>query len=213
MKSKRSKNNVIKSTSTRGGFTHFSGLFISICLSLFLFSCGSIKRVPQEDIYIVGIGNSGNRHNDEIIAESAKSGKDNLNADNTIMPEITLLIEEANQWKGTPYKYGGKTREGADCSGFVMAVYENALGISLPRNSKEQCEFCIPVKKHALSVGDLIFFTSAANKGKIAHVGIYIGDRKMIHASSSKGVIESTIEDDYYQRYFVCCGRVPNLSK
>lgn len=118
------------------------------------------------------------------------------------------LISEANKWLGTPYRYGGNTRSGVDCSGFVLQVYNNALDIKLPRNSAKQYEFCSQVKPSDLIAGDLVFFATSRGSSGVSHVGLYVGDGKMIHASSSKGVIVTNITDDYYKRTFVGAGRV-----
>lgn len=127
------------------------------------------------------------------------------------LPEATkLLMAEADTWLGTPYRYGAAERgRGADCSGFVMAAYANALALKLPRSSREQMEWCAPVKggvKKAVP-GDLVFFATG-KKNKVSHVGIYLGNGQVVHASTSKGVIISRLDDDYYTRTYHSTGRV-----
>lgn len=127
------------------------------------------------------------------------------------LPEAArLLMAEADTWLGTPYRYGAAERgRGADCSGFVMAAYANALALKLPRNSREQMEWCAPVKggvKKAVP-GDLVFFATG-KKDKVSHVGIYLGNGQVVHASTSKGVIISRLDDDYYTRTYHSTGRV-----
>jgi len=117
------------------------------------------------------------------------------------------LLAEAKQWLGTPYKYGGNDRNGIDCSALVLNVYRSALDIKLPRSSSEQARFCSPLAKGELMPGDLLFFATGS-RGKISHVGIYIGDNRMIHSSSSKGVIISDIDSNYFQRTFAGAGYV-----
>lgn len=118
-----------------------------------------------------------------------------------------LLLTEAFDWQGTPYKWGGESRRGADCSGFVMKVYDNALGIKLPRNSAVQAKFCKKIKQKQLVPGDLVFFNTGGRG--VSHVGLYIGDGKFIHASASKGVMVSSLEQKYWRERLVKCGRVP----
>jgi cell wall-associated NlpC family hydrolase len=93
----------------------------------------------------------------------------------------------AKKWLGTPYLYGGNTKAGVDCSGFVKNVYKE-IGIDLPRTSAEQFKALKHTNKPA--VGDLVFFKK---KNTINHVGIFIGEGKIIHSSSSKGVIIETL--------------------
>ncbi|MDR0927934.1 MAG: C40 family peptidase [Ignavibacteria bacterium] len=111
----------------------------------------------------------------------------------TIYPKPTInansykIISIAQKWLGTPYLYGGNTKSGVDCSGFVKNIYSE-IGINLPRTSAQQFQFAIPTKSPA--VGDLVFFKK---KGKINHVAIYLGNDRIIHSSINKGVIEQTM--------------------
>ncbi len=120
------------------------------------------------------------------------------------------LEKEARTWIGTKYKYGGETKRGTDCSGMVMSVFRDVAKIKLPRSSAEQQKFCKPVKKDNIAPGDLVFFSSS-KKGRVTHVGLYIGNGDFIHASSSKGVMISNLSQDYYVRHFHSAGRVPSL--
>lgn len=118
-----------------------------------------------------------------------------------------LLLTEAFEWQGTPYKMGGTTRRGVDCSGFVMQTYVNSLGIKLPRTSAAQAKFCKKIKKKDMVPGDLVFFNTSGKD--VSHVGLYIGQGQFIHASSSKGVMVSHLDHDYWHKRLVMCGRVP----
>ena len=123
------------------------------------------------------------------------------------------LINEAKKWLGTKYVYGGHSKKGTDCSGFVMEVYLKVYDIKLPRTSKDQQAFCKRIKKSNLKIGDLVFFTTTKNKKRVSHVGIYIGDDEFIHASSSKGVVISKLSQSYYVRNYYSSGRVPGVNK
>ncbi len=122
------------------------------------------------------------------------------------------LVNEATAWLGTPYKYGGNTRKGVDCSGFVYHVFRNSLDISLPRNSGKQHDYCRKMSKKDLSTGDLVFFATTKGSKKVSHVGLYVGDGKMIHASTSRGVVCQNLSDDYYTRTFVGAGRIDSFA-
>ena len=118
------------------------------------------------------------------------------------------LYEEIDGWIGVPYEYGGNSKNGVDCSGFVVNVYGTVYGVKLQRSSeliyKKNCQ---NIKKSKLEEGDLVFFKSGKKK-KINHVGIYLKNNKFAHASSSRGVIISSLEEDYYKRNFMQAGRV-----
>lgn len=123
----------------------------------------------------------------------------------------SCLYDEVKSWIGTPYKYGGNNKRGVDCSGFVVQVYKKVYGVSLQRSSdliyEKNCE---KIKKNDLQEGDLVFFSTGRSK-KINHVGIYLNSDKFIHASSSRGVIVSDLDESYYVRTYVSSGRVKDL--
>lgn len=109
---------------------------------------------------------------------------------------------------GTPYKSGGSTTKGFDCSGFTSYVFDK-MGIDLPRRSVDQATVGTKVAKADLIAGDLVFFdTSGGNNGAISHVGVYIGDGKFAHASLSRGVVIDNIDSSYYKPRFVTARRV-----
>ncbi|MGK7397781.1 MAG: C40 family peptidase [Candidatus Cyclobacteriaceae bacterium M3_2C_046] len=120
--------------------------------------------------------------------------------------KISLIIQTARSFTGTPYKWGGTTRAGMDCSGLLYNSFLVA-GLELPRTSGEQKKIGKNVSIYELRPGDLVFF--AAGKGrKITHVGMVteVNNRKnvqFIHASTKLGVVENNIFSDYYRRIFV----------
>ena len=116
------------------------------------------------------------------------------------------IVADAKVLLGTPYVWGGSTPKGFDCSGFVQYIM-NQNGISLPRTTTEQYKVGTYVAKSDLQPGDLVFLQNTYRKG-ISHVGIYIGDGKMIHASSSKGVVTSSLSSSYYIQHYYGARRV-----
>jgi lipoprotein Spr len=108
------------------------------------------------------------------------------------------LEQLAKSWIGTPYVYGGSSKSGTDCSGYVMQLYKAHYGISLPHNAGQMYNDSrgSSVSRGSLQEGDLVFFGSF---WKIDHVGIYLKGDRFTHASSSKGVIISPMNDNYWR--------------
>lgn len=117
------------------------------------------------------------------------------------------LIMTIDEWFGTPFKMGGCSKYGVDCSCFVKKVYENVYGIELNRTSRKMYyEDLIPVKKRDLQEGDILCFKIRGRR--ISHVGIYLKDNKFVHSSRSKGVMINDLNEQYYKRRFFSGGRV-----
>jgi lipoprotein Spr len=121
-----------------------------------------------------------------------------------------VLLEQIDPWMGVPYRSGGSSRSGIDCSAFTMQVLDRCCGYKLPRTSRQQHAFCEPATLESLSSGDLLFY---ATRGRgVSHVGIYLGNGKFAHASVSNGVTVSDLSDPYYQKRFISAGRIPAAS-
>lgn len=116
--------------------------------------------------------------------------------------KIDDLLAEAQTYLGTPYRYGGMTRNGIDCSAFVLSVFGSVTGMNLPRVAASQAQEGEKIEKDKLQKGDLVFF-SHQGRGRISHVGIVEevspeGDVKFIHAATSRGVMISSLNDSYW---------------
>lgn len=110
------------------------------------------------------------------------------------------VVKRAAKYKGVPYKFGGVTPKGFDCSGYVQYVFKNCHA-TLPRSADEQVLKGVFVTKKQLRPGDLVFFTTYA--AGASHVGIYAGEGKFWHVSSSKGTMLSSMNDEYWKpRYY-----------
>ncbi|MBW6479020.1 MAG: C40 family peptidase [Bacteroidales bacterium] len=120
--------------------------------------------------------------------------------------ENPVLLREVAGWLGIPYRYGGTTKAGADCSGFAKMVYLEVYGINLERVTVNMAQNSRRIGKRNLREGDLVFFR--INGRRISHVGIYLSNNKFVHASTSRGVIVSDLDEDYYSRNFAFGGRV-----
>jgi cell wall-associated NlpC family hydrolase len=158
-------------------------------LILVLTACGTSRRIVTTDSGKDAYG---------------MLGMERAHADNM------ALYREAASWIGVPHAEGGTSRRGTDCSFFVYAVYKAVYGKLLERNSAAMyVKNCVRVSKNGLKEGDLTFFNTGGKAGSgINHVGIYLKNNKFVHASSSRGVIVSDLEEPYYRKTWVCGGRV-----
>ncbi|MDZ7315711.1 MAG: C40 family peptidase [candidate division KSB1 bacterium] len=120
-------------------------------------------------------------------------------------PQVELLKQEIRRYYQVPYRWGGSTEEGMDCSGFVSTLYRNALGVSLPRTVVDLYAYCLPIPSRALQFGDLVFF---GEKGRPTHVGLYLQKGYFIDAGRQKGVALNKLSDSYYRRRYMGAGRV-----
>jgi probable lipoprotein NlpC len=122
------------------------------------------------------------------------------------------VVSTARTFIGTPYKYGGTTRSGMDCSALLINSF-SAVKLNLPRSSEAQSKVGTEIKMHELKPGDLVFFATGNKKKQITHVGLVTDVKakdnvKFIHASSSLGVVETNLFAEYYQKRFRGARRV-----
>jgi probable lipoprotein NlpC len=120
------------------------------------------------------------------------------------------VINAAAKYENVPYRHGGTTRSGLDCSGFVYASFKDALGVSTPRSSTSLYTWTETIPLDKAQPGDLLFFKTTGD-GSISHVAIYLGSRSFIHAASAgptTGVIYSTLDEQYWSRSYAAAGRV-----
>lgn len=176
----------------------------AVCTAIIVLqSCGSGKRavttVPPRVAREISL--------DDLI------GSGNVEAD--VAPDLTVdaraVVDVAKRWLGVKYRYGGEGRDGIDCSALMMNVYREALGVKLPRTSRAQRDYSTHVNRRDLQPGDLVFFSTLKNRSGVSHVGLYIGNDRFIHASSSRGVVVSQLSDKYFVSHYHSSGRVPAM--
>ncbi|OTA20707.1 lipoprotein [Xenorhabdus beddingii] len=114
---------------------------------------------------------------------------------------IAQLKDQLEKWYRTPYRYGGMDRQGVDCSGFVYRTFYDRFNILLPRTTSGQTQLGTRINKNDLMPGDLVFFKTGSGESGL-HVGIYDTNNEFIHASTSKGVIRSSLDNVYWRRVF-----------
>lgn len=130
-----------------------------------------------------------------------------LGMDIELTDNHALYIQAAG-WLGSPYRAGGDSKRGTDCSGLASQLYRKVYHHRLLRSTEGQLKESHKISRRNLREGDLVFFTSRKSRKKVAHVGVYLKNGKFIHASTSQGVIISSLNEKYYTQYWLCGGRI-----
>lgn len=135
-------------------------------------------------------------HVPESHASTSASSSSRLGSPTAVR---SALIKQYQSWRGVPYRNGGSTRRGVDCSGFVQLTFRDRFGVELPRDSQEQAMVGKNVSAQRLQPGDLLFFNTGPST---RHVGIFIEKGRFLHASSSKGVMISDLNTPYWRKAY-----------
>lgn len=139
------------------------------------------------------------------LLSACSSGPDPETQVNASLPVNQLLSDNQdlfqffNEWEGTPYRLGGTKKSGIDCSAFVQKAFVEAYQMSLPRTTRQQSKQGVEMSWSDAQQGDLVFFKT---RRSTYHVGIYLGNKQFMHASTSKGVIISRIDNPYWASKF-----------
>lgn len=199
----------------------FVATFFSLqsCVSNYVVSNNQTYKTDAKfaSLNVKPVSNSNNTNNSgERVLASIASTSDVIKRsaiENAIRHSKTIdnILMEAESYIGTPYRYGGSTRNGIDCSAFVLSVFGAAAGMDLPRVAAEQSTQGDSVERAELQKGDLVFFSHRGSR--ISHVGIVEdvtpeGEVKFIHAATSKGVMVSSLDDNYWGPKFRFAKRI-----
>lgn len=180
---------------------------IILCSFFVLASCGSSNKVTT-------YRKVGNKVYNKINSNSKNTASKPNTSSGTVYrssnksyssKDASFVLKTAKSYLGVPYKFGGTNRTGFDCSGLVMVSFDE-LGLKLPRNSAKQASEGREIKISEVREGDLVFFNTSGSS--ISHVGIIesiekSGEIKFIHSSTSKGVIISSMDENYWKTRFV----------
>ncbi|MDF1673860.1 MAG: NlpC/P60 family protein [Vicingaceae bacterium] len=165
-------------------------LYIYVLLTL-MSACGNKK-----DIVVVN-----SNSNKQVVSKYAKK----LQVSQSKITNI-VLYEFIDDWYGTEYRYGGVSKAGVDCSGFCNVLYNKVYQKQLPRSTKDIVKTINKVSQDKLQEGDLVFFNISGKKN--SHVGLYLVNNYFVHASTSKGVIISSLTNPYYKKAYSKGGSV-----
>jgi cell wall-associated NlpC family hydrolase len=197
------------------------GIFATSCSSLVSTSSAKSDYIPLERSYYT----QGSIINKQLFAERKaeevktvkvereKTAIEELNEihEMTMSSFVSKILSEAETYLGTPYRFGGTSRSGIDCSAFVQRVFE-IFDYQLPRVSSAQAKEGTEIPKEELRAGDLVFF-STTGRGRVSHVGIVHsvredGEIEFIHASTSQGVTVTPLSDSYWSKRFLYAKRI-----
>jgi len=177
-------------------------LFLLIGIFLFLvYSCTPVTKKNFR-----GTRGSANNYKKSSTNSKTKVKKKSNSSSNRRSFSVGELDPYIEKYWGTRYKFGGTTANGFDCSGFMCKIFTEAYSVKLPRNSKKQYQAGRYVAKSDLKYGDLVFFNTSGYG--VSHVGVYIGNGKFAHASSSKGVTISRLDNVYYKSRYLGARRI-----
>ncbi|MBS7333087.1 C40 family peptidase [Faecalibacter bovis] len=207
-------------TSLLGMATIICTMFITSCSSLT--SVSEVKEyssrsfVPQTRLMETQTKLINKRANLEVEPVNTKEENSSMIVLNSVLDETNnlfteFLLKEAETYIGTPYRYGGTTRNGIDCSAFVRSVFET-FNMNLPRVSADQAKEGQRISTDEAREGDLVFFATRGG-GRVSHVGIVHGRNEngvltFIHSSTSQGVIITPLNDSYWGKRFLYAKRV-----
>jgi hypothetical protein len=190
-------------------------LYILMVGVWFFTSCDTVKRFLSTDLEEEDYS-LGELYVDEYVkevpfvptpSEEAKAeGRVNSLGIEREEGDNEALYDAIQSWIGTPYRYGGTTKAGIDCSGFVGNIYQEVYNKKLQRVANDMQQDCTLISRSELKEGDLVFFTNS--KGRVSHVGIYLKNDIFAHSSTSRGVIISRLGDSYWSKHFYKGGRV-----
>lgn len=161
---------------------------------------GELKQLNKLSSNVIKVGDTliVSSSSTEIIIDLPEETKPSANTyEKENGPNIDKVIAEAKKVIGTPYSWAGSTPAGFDCSGFVYYAFKQA-GYSISRHSSSTY-YALGKKVSSPQRGDLVFFATGSNRSVVNHLGIYLGDNQFIHASSSKGVMISSVNSSYYK--------------
>lgn len=178
----------------------YKGLAVLAIISATMISCGSSKSVAKTK-----------KTPSKTVTKSENLRKLDSNFDGKVAGSVKGLLKYAERYLGTPYKFGGNTSSGFDCSGFTVKVFQEN-NFNLPRRSSDQAESGKPIDIKTVKPGDLLFFATSGGS-RVSHVGIVHtiendGEVKFIHASTSKGVIISSLNEKYWNKAYHHAQRV-----
>lgn len=197
-------------------------IFIIAAIALFTSACSGLREhIRQRQLETHGPGRTIHDNRSHIPKDSTKISSTSNKAEyrkysekwNVSLngDEDPVLLKEIDSWLGTPYVYGGESKSGTDCSGMIQTIYKSIYNVSLNRSANDMQKDVRFIDLDKARLGDVLFFK--INFKTVGHVALYLGNRRFVHATVNKGVMISSLDEDYYAKRYYKCGRIMAMDK
>jgi lipoprotein Spr len=174
----------------------FSVFYFALVLAISISSCRTQKETTSSDTEKNNVSKTKKIQNKYGLLLKVDENK----------IENIKLYSFIDEWYGVPYKYGGKNKNGIDCSNFTSTLYSNVYSKPLTGSSSSIFNQCKVISKNNLEEGDLVFFKIDGDN--ISHIGVYLQNNKFVHATTKRGVMIDDLDEEYYKKYYYKGGRI-----
>ena len=171
-------------------------LFFIILLGFTIASCSTQKHISKQNTRV---------NKSKVKTEKVDTGKQKKETSRKETSIKYKLETHYSKYKGIPYKYGGTSVKGFDCSAFVQFTYKKLFKIDLPRTTGLMLKEGISVSKRKLQIGDLVLFRTSK---RYRHVGIFMGDNQFMHVSTKNGLMKSNLDNPYWLKHYLTSRRI-----
>lgn len=179
-------------------------IVILLCVAALAAGCGAVKQSARPPSAVTA--SSGGNVPDSAAAVDRESSRPmTAMSVSAVNRTQASLMQAYRDWKGTPYRLGGASESGVDCSMFINIVFADYFDMDLPTNTRTQLNAGEGVRRTAVRTGDLIFFRTGRSR---LHVGIMVGREEFLHASTSQGVTISELSREYWANRYLAARRV-----
>jgi len=181
-------------------------LLLIILIGFAIASCSTKRHISKQNTN----KQIQNETKKKVEIQEQKKQLDSVRNLNTQNPKKKTSVKHQlethyNKYKAVPYKYGGTSIKGFDCSGFVQYTYKTIFNINLPRTTQLMLKEGTSVKKAKLRIGDLVLFRTSKH---YRHVGIFMGDKLFMHVSTKKGLMKSNLNNPYWLKRYLTSRRI-----
>ncbi|SHE57427.1 lipoprotein Spr/probable lipoprotein NlpC [Fodinibius roseus] len=177
---------------------------ILLCVAALSSGCGAVKQSARPPSAITASG-GGNAPDSAAAGDRESFRPPSAMNVSVVNSTRASLMQAYREWKGTPYRLGGASESGVDCSMFINIVFADYFDMDLPTNTRTQLNVGEGVRRTAVRTGDLIFFRTGRNR---LHVGIMVDREEFLHASTSRGVTISELSREYWANRYLAARRV-----
>ncbi|MDQ3192678.1 MAG: NlpC/P60 family protein [Bacteroidota bacterium] len=204
---------------TNKHYTHL--LLLALALTLIVSSCSSTKKTSGKSNQrsTTKTSKTTTSTKNEPVKTETKPDKPSKESGNILKTKYAQILdvqpsalknielyEFIENWYGVPYKYGGRSKNGVDCSNFATLLYEDIYKKQISGSCVNLFALCKEIKTSELKEGDFLFFK--IDQTKISHIGVYLHNNKFVHSTTKRGVMINDLDEAYYKKYFYTAGRL-----